>query len=97
MICLVAADHPGFVVDSFSQGKMLAIMRMVTVVGREKEMTFVLVLHILMVGIIITYVGSLLKIVLVVVAVVMVVPVASGSSGKTLSRSAFGYHLASLF
>ena len=37
MICLVAADHPGFVVDSFSQGEMLAIMRRVTVVERKKR------------------------------------------------------------
>ena len=68
MICLVAADHPVIVINSLIQGKVMAMMG---AVGRKEIMTFVLLLHIFMVGmslvIMVTHVGNLININLVVV------------------------------
>ena len=71
MICLVAADHPVIMVDILIQGEVMAVMGSIKSAGRKDVMTFVLLLHIFMADmslvVLITHVGSLLKIILAVV------------------------------
>ena len=65
MICLVAGDHP---VDNLIQGEVMARMESMKAAGWKEVMTFVLPLHIFMVGMsLVIMIGSLLKIILVVV------------------------------
>ena len=70
MIRLLAADHPVIVVDSLIQGEVMAVMGSIKSAGRKDVMTFVLLLHFMAdmsLVVLITHVGSLLKIILVVV------------------------------
>ena len=65
MICLVAGDHP---VDNLIQGQVMAMMESMKAAGWKEVMTFILPLHIFMVGMrLVIMIGSVLRIILVVV------------------------------